>query len=63
MILKYIVGTTSYGILYSSTKNNCLIDYIYNDFAGSMDDRKSTLGYILISIQEQSHGNPRNNPL
>jgi len=28
-------------------KNNCLIDYIDNDFAGSIDDRKSTPGYVF----------------
>jgi hypothetical protein len=46
-ILRYIAGTTRYGILYSSTKNNCLIGYTDSDFAGSLDDRKSTSGYVF----------------
>ncbi|CAJ2652046.1 unnamed protein product [Trifolium pratense] len=43
-ILKYIKGTSDYGILYSQTKNSTLIGYCDADWAGSADDRKSTSG-------------------
>jgi len=41
-ILKYINGTTDYGILYSHNENSKLIGYCDVDWAGSVDDRKST---------------------
>jgi len=43
-ILKYINGTTDYGILYSHSDNSRLIGYYDADWAGSADDRKSTSG-------------------
>ena len=47
IILRYIAGTRDCGIMYSSTKNNDLIGYTDNDFAGSLDDMKSTYGYVF----------------
>ena len=47
MILRYIEGTTNYGILYSTSNRNSLIGYIDSDFAVSLDDRKSTSGYAF----------------
>ena len=46
-ILRYIAGTRDYGIMYSSTKKKELIGYTDSDFAGSLDDRKSTFGYVF----------------
>jgi len=46
-ILRYIAGTTNYGIQYSSNSNFELIGYSDSDFAGSIDDRKSTSGYVF----------------
>ena len=46
-ILRYIVGTTGYEILYSKANNFGLIGYTDSDFASSIDDRKSTSGYIF----------------
>jgi hypothetical protein len=43
-ILKYINGTTDYGILYSHSDNSRMIGYCDADWAGSADDRKSTSG-------------------
>ena len=47
MILRYISGTRDYGILYSKSDDFILVGYTDNDFAGSIDDRKSTSGYIF----------------
>jgi len=41
-ILKYINGTTDYGIMYSHSDNSRLMGYCDADWAGSEDDRKST---------------------
>ena len=36
-----------YGIMYASTENKELIGYTDSDFAGSLDDRKCTSGYVF----------------
>ena len=46
-ILRYIYGTTSFGIQYTSYSNFKLIGYTDNDFASSIDDRKITSGYVF----------------
>jgi hypothetical protein len=43
-ILKYVNGTSDYGILYAHDENSKLIGYCDADWAGSVDDRKSTSG-------------------
>ncbi|KAK2383145.1 putative mitochondrial protein [Trifolium repens] len=43
-ILKYVNGTSEYGIMYSHCKNSTLYGYCDADWAGSADDRKSTSG-------------------
>eukprot|EP00253_Pinus_taeda_P024985 PITA_24985 len=46
-IMRYIAGTRDCGIMYASTKNKELIGYTDSDFAGSLDDRKSTSGFVF----------------
>jgi hypothetical protein len=46
-LLRYIAGTMNHGILYSTTNNLQLVGYTHSDFAGSIDDRKSTSGYAF----------------
>ncbi|KAL0551748.1 hypothetical protein IC582_010837 [Cucumis melo] len=43
-ILKYVHGTSDFGILYSSDTTSTLVGYCDADWAGSPDDRKSTFG-------------------
>ena len=43
-IIRYINGTPDYGLWYSKDSNACLAEYSDVDWAGSVDDRKSTLG-------------------
>jgi hypothetical protein len=47
-ILRYVVGTTSYGLLYKYVDNPRLIGYSDNDWAGSLDDRRSTSGHVFF---------------
>ena len=41
-VLRYLQGTKNYGIWYSSTQDSRLIGYTDNDWAGSVDDMRST---------------------
>lgn len=47
-ILRYLRGTTSFGIFYKKGENSDLIGYTYSDYAGDIDDRKSTSGYVFM---------------
>ena len=46
-ILRYLQGTKEYGIWYKSTGNPTLLGYTDSDWAGSVDDMKSTSGYAF----------------
>ena len=43
-IIRYINGTPDYGLWYSKDSNACLAGYSNADWAGSVDDKKSTSG-------------------
>ena len=49
-VLRYIKGTTDYGIWYKPVENSSLIGYTDSDWAGCLDDMESTSGYAF------SHG-------
>ena len=46
-VLQYIQGTKDFGLLYKKTKNFVLGGFSDADFAGSIDDRASTSGYLM----------------
>ena len=46
-VLKYIRGTADLGILYSKSGGVKLSGYADSDWAGSVDDMKSTSGYVF----------------
>ncbi|CAL2249531.1 unnamed protein product [Prunus armeniaca] len=46
-ILRYLQGTIDYGIWYKPTTNPRLFGYTDSDWAGSVDDMKSTSGYAF----------------
>ncbi|XP_019153674.1 PREDICTED: uncharacterized protein LOC109150210 [Ipomoea nil] len=43
-ILKYVKGTVQYGLWYSKESDICLVAFCDTDWAGNVDDRKSTFG-------------------
>ena len=47
-VLRYLQGTMDYGIMYKFGGNLNLIGYSYSDWAGSIDDMKSTSGYAFL---------------
>ena len=46
-VLRYIQGTTSYGIRYNKNKEVQLHGYCDSDWGGCVDDMKSTSGYTF----------------
>ncbi|XP_069148053.1 uncharacterized protein [Solanum lycopersicum] len=46
-VLRYIAGTTEHGIWYSKVTNFTLTGFTDSDYAGNIDDRKSTSGFLF----------------
>jgi hypothetical protein len=46
-ILRYLRGTTNHYICFGSTNNSVLEAYTVADWAGDIDSRKSTSGYLV----------------
>jgi len=47
-ILRYLKGISSYGILYRKGEEVKLTGWSDSDYAGDVDDRKSTSGYVFM---------------
>ena len=47
-VLRYIKGTLDYGLVYESDKESRLTGYCDSDYAGDLDDIKSTSWYIFL---------------
>lgn len=47
-VLRYLKGTVNYGIHYRRGEDGELIAFTDSDYAGDMDDRKSTSGYVFM---------------
>ena len=46
-IMRYLNGTRNYGLLYDKEKVTNFIGYFDADWAGDLDDRRSTSGYVF----------------
>eukprot|EP00253_Pinus_taeda_P015521 PITA_15521 len=46
-ILRYVKGTKKFGILYNVSEHSDLVGYTDSDWARSVDDQKSTSGYVF----------------
>jgi hypothetical protein len=46
-VLKYISGTTDYGLWYGSKSSFELVGYSDSDWAGCVEDRRNTSGYVF----------------
>ena len=46
-VMRYLKGTINFGILYTKQKSKNFIAYSDADWAGDLDDRKSTSGYLF----------------
>ena len=47
-VLRYLQGTKDYILTYKHTDNLQVVGYSDSDFAGCIDSRKSTSGYIFL---------------
>lgn len=47
-ILRYVKGTSEFGIQYSRKGGKEMLGYADSDYAGDLDDRKSTSGYVFV---------------
>eukprot|EP00253_Pinus_taeda_P032435 PITA_32435 len=46
-VLRYVRGTSDYGLLYTCSSDPILSGYTDSDWVGLIDDRKSTAGYVF----------------
>jgi len=46
-VLRYLRQTTTLSLIYHRTQNSGLVGFTDSDFAGDLDDRKSTSGYVF----------------
>jgi hypothetical protein len=46
-VLRYVAGTLNFGLWYTKSDSNQLSGYTDGDFAGNLDDRKSTSGHAF----------------
>ena len=47
MIMRYLKGTHNFSLLYKKSNSNSFIGFSDSDWAGNLDDRRSTSGYIF----------------
>ena len=47
-VMWYLQGTKHYSLTYKHTDHLEVVGYSYSDFAGCVNSRKSTSGYIFI---------------
>ncbi|XP_057952415.1 secreted RxLR effector protein 161-like [Malania oleifera] len=51
--LMYLRGTTEYGIMFSEQQSDLsMVGYMDADYAGDLDDRRSTTGYVFTLVGE-----------
>ncbi|CAL8169320.1 unnamed protein product [Prunus armeniaca] len=47
-ILRYVQGTKGYGLKYTQEKESILVGFTDSDWAGAIDDRRSTSGHVFF---------------
>ncbi|PNX96743.1 hypothetical protein L195_g019956 [Trifolium pratense] len=47
-VMRYLKGTMDLGVLYRRNGDLKLLGWSDSDYAGDLDDRKSTLGYVFM---------------
>ena len=52
-VLRYLKGTMTHGIIYTQKVSNECVGFADVDWAGDVNDRKSTSGYLWISVPNE----------
>jgi len=47
-VLRYLKGTSDFGIFYKKGRSDDLVAYADSDYAGDLDDKKSTFGFFFL---------------
>ncbi|XP_035548741.1 secreted RxLR effector protein 161-like [Juglans regia] len=50
-VMQYLQGTMDYMLTYMHTENLQVVGYSYSEFAGCVDTKKSTSGYIFLPAE------------
>jgi len=58
-VLRYLQGTKNHMLTYRKSSHLEVIGYTDSDFAGCVDTRKSTFGYVYLLAEERFHGKVR----
>jgi len=61
--MRYIKGTTTFGLFYSSSKKIEIVGYSDSDWSGDSDERKSTSGNYFMIVKTVAYGHQRNSQL
>ena len=62
-IFRYLNGTAGYGILFvRQHEENSVEGYVDLDYAGNMDNKRFTTGYVFTFQEGQFVGDPHYNP-
>lgn len=62
-ILRYLKGSTEYGIMYRRNQKEELVGYSDSDYVGDLDDRKSTSGYVFMMGSGAIYWSSRKQPV
>ncbi|KAL0451615.1 UNVERIFIED_CONTAM: Copia protein [Sesamum latifolium] len=62
-ILRYIQGTIDHGIFYKSSQDFELVGYCDSDWAGDIDSRKSTTGFVYFMGSSAFTWNSKKQPI
>lgn len=62
-VLRYIKGTIELGVFYKRGVGNELVAYTDSDYAGDLDDRRSTSGYVFMMSNGDVSWSSRKQPV
>lgn len=61
--MRYLKGTMEYGIWYKKEGEAGLVGFTDSDYAGDVDDSKSTSGYVFLMSGGAVVWSPRKQPI
>jgi len=62
-IFRYLKGTIDYGLFYKKGKSQELVGFCDSDYAGDLNDRRSTSGYVFFLSRAAISWSSRKQPV